>query len=1424
MKKILGLDLGTTSIGFAYINESDDFTNSSIEKIGVRVNPLTTDEQTNFEKGKPITINADRTLKRGARRTLDRYQLRRSNLIDALVKAYIINNDTILAEDGKNTTHSTFALRAKSAVEKVEKDEFARILLAINKKRGYKSSRKANNEDEGQAIDGMLNAKKLYDENLTPGQLSYQLLKEGKKQLPDFYRSDLQAELDKVWEFQRQFYPEILTDQFKKELIGKGQRATSAIFWKTYNFNTSDIKGSREEKKLKAYQWRNNSISQQLDKEEVAYVITEINNNLNNSSGYLGAISDRSKELYFNKQTVGQYLYKQIQDNPHIRLKNQVFYRQDYFDEFETIWETQSKFHPELTEELKKEIRDIIIFYQRKLKSQKGLISFCEFENKEIEIDRNGQKVKKTIGLKVAPKSSPLFQEFKIWQVLNNVLIRKKGSKKRVLKDANQEEIFSLSLEDKQTLFNELNIKGNLKANKIIELLGREAKEWEINYTEIEGNRTNKALYEAYFKILETEGYNEDLLKLSDKDEINITELSTPVAEIKDMVKRIFEVLEIDQNILEFDAELDGKDFEKQASYQLWHLLYAYEGDNSASGNDKLHELLEQKYGFKKEHAQILANVSLSDDYGNLSAKAIRKIYPHIKELHYDKACFQAGYKHSASSLTKEEIANRPLKDRLDLLKKNSLRNPVVEKILNQVVNVVNTLIETNSEKDADGKIIKYFKFDEIRIELARDLKKNAKERAEMTTNINSAKIAHEKIFKLLQTEFGVKNPTRNDIIRYKLYEELKNNGYKDLYTNTYIAREILFSKQVDIEHIIPQSKVFDDSFSNKTVVFRKDNLDKGNKTAYDYIDSKFGKEKLTDFEQRIEFLFEQGKKNKEEGISKAKYQKLLKQEAEIGDGFIERDLRDSQYIAKKARNMLYEICRIVTPTTGSITDKLRSDWDLINIMQELNFDKFKKLGLTEQVEKKDGSFKERIIDWSKRNDHRHHAMDALTIAFTKQSHIQYLNFLNARKNENHKEHNAIIGIEGKETTWKYDDDGNKKRIFKLPLSNFREEAKKHLENILVSHKAKNKVVTKNKNKTKSAKGEKTKIELTPRGQLHKETVYGKYQYYVSKEEKIGIKFDQNTINKISNPNYKKLLLQRLAEYGNDPKKAFTGKNVLSKNPIYLNDAKTEILPETVKLIWLKDDYSIRKDITPDNFKDTKVVDKILDEGVKRILKERLAEYNNNPKEAFSDLDKNPIWLNKEKSISIKKVKISGVNNVEALHYKKDHLGNRILDENEKPILVDFVSTGNNHHVAIYKDEKGNLQERVVSLFEAIQLVNAGEPIITKDYNQGLGWQFLFTMKQNEYFIFPNEQTGFDPKSIDLLDPKNNKEISPNLFRVQKIAAKNYFFRHHLETTVEERKELKDTTYKPQLGLNAISKIIKVRINHIGQIVKIGEY
>lgn len=355
-------------------------------------------------------------------------------------------------------------------------------------------------------------------------------------------------------------------------------------------------------------------------------------------------------------------------------------------------------------------------------------------------------------------------------------------------------------------------------------------------------------MYDIYLKMIELEGHEEvELSKMSAKD-------------ATDLLYQFFTMNSINTEILHFDAEMDGKNFEQQPAYQLWHLLYAYEEDNSNSGNELLYRLLQKKIGFKREFAQLLANITFQPDYGSLSAKAIRKIYPFIKDMTYDKACAQAGYNHS-SSLTKGENETRLLKSELDIIRKNSLRNPVVEKILNQMINVVNAIIH-----DSDmGKP------DEIRIELARELKKNAKERADMTLNINNAKKLHDSISKTLISEFGIKNPTRNDIIRYKLYEELKLNGYHTLYSNTYIPRERLYSKEFDIEHIIPQSKLFDDSFSNKTLERRQDNLDKGNETTLEYIERKYGKDEALEYLSRIEMLYRQ----KENGISKAKYNKL---------------------------------------------------------------------------------------------------------------------------------------------------------------------------------------------------------------------------------------------------------------------------------------------------------------------------------------------------------------------------------------------------------------------------------------------------------------------------------------------------------------------------------------------------------------------
>jgi len=141
----------------------------------------------------------------------------------------------------------------------------------------------------------------------------------------------------------------------------------------------------------------------------------------------------------------------------------------------------------------------------------------------------------------------------------------------------------------------------------------------------------------------------------------------------------------------------------------------------------------------------------------------------------------------------------------------------------------------------------------------------------------------------------------------------------------------------------------------------------------------------------------------------------------------------------------------------------------------------------------------------------------------------------------------------------------------------------------------------------------------------------------------------------------------------------------------------------------------------------------------------------------------------------------------------------------------------------LYRDAEGNLQENVVSFFEAVNRRNLGLPVIDKNYKSGDGWKFLFSMKQNEYFVFPNEKTGFNPNEIDLLNPDNYSLISPNLFRVQKMATKDYTLRHHLETNVETNNQLKGITWI-RTGLNGLLNIVKVRINHLGQIVSVGEY
>jgi CRISPR-associated endonuclease Csn1 len=1252
------------------------------------------------------------------------------------------------------------------------------------------------------AVDGMGIAKLLYDEQLTPGEYVHQQLADGNRFIPDFYASDLQEEFTRIWNYQSNFYPNLSLELYEQVKDTK-KIQTGVILRNELNLDGIKLEGSSQEKKEKLYGLRTKALSEKIDLEHLVLVLQEINNDKNNSSGYLGKISDRSKILYIEKKTVGQYLYEQVQKDPHKQLKNQVFYRQDYLDEFERIWETQAKYHKQLTPELKEEIRDVAIFYQRKLKSQKGLLSFCVFESwEEDRRDKDGNIVlnkltglpkKRTVGKRVIPKSSPLFQEFRIWADIQNLRFTQNLS---ALEGGGNKEEFHLNSEHKKALFNELNLGRDFTEAQLLKLFNLNTQKWKSNLPienrktgkkkSLQGNQTNKAIYNVLQTISELEGYGFDWKKKS-------------AMEIKEELEGVLPQIGIAKEILEFDAMAEGSDFDKQPSYQLWHLLYSYNDEGELTEEDRLiygntdaalKKTLHLKYGFKPDYAQLIANIRFDLDYGNLSSKAIRNILPYLMDEHdYSEACALAGYNHS-NSLTKAELRDRVLKDKLEILPKNSLRNPVVEKILNQMVNLVNQAIDA------------YGKPDEVRIELARELKKTAKEREEATRYISEATTKNDEVRNIIKKEFGF-NATKTDIVRYKLWQELEANGYKTVFTNTYIPKEKLFSKEIEIEHIIPKSLLFDDSFSNKTLAYSKINKQKDNRTAIDFISEDFQAQK-EDYIERVNKLL------RNNAITRAKYKKLLMTKANLPEDFLERDLRNSQYIAKRAKQMLFEVFPKVTSTSGGVTDKLRSDWDLINVMKELNLPKYRALGLTEKQTRWDvGQEKEKTVeiikDWTKRNDQRHHAMDALTVAFTTNNHINYINNLSSSLNKN----SELYGVRNKITKLYEQKGDKKKRKFIPPMDNFRQEAKRHIEEILVSYKAKNKVVTRNINKTKKQGGYNTKVQLTPRGQLHKETVYGRSLHPMDKPTKLNNKFTKDQAESIIHPMHKKLVLEHLSRFKDNPKEAFSSKSLKSYPILYKAEPLKEVLCREVL-------YTIRKPIGPDL-----KIDKVVDKGVKTVLQKRLTDFNNKPKEAFSNLEENPIWLNEEKGIKIKSVRIKGVNNVEALHDKKDHFGNVLLNKNNKTIPADFISTGNNHHVAIYKDDEGNLQEKVVSFYEAVIRKTQGLPLIDKTYKAKEGWEFLFTLKQNEMFVFPS--TNFLPNEVDLTLKSNYKLICEHLYRVQKFTSKDYFFRHHLETTVDNNKNTKNKAWI-RTGLTGLEGIVKVRINHIGDVIFIGEY
>lgn len=1087
---------------------------------------------------------------------------------------------------------------------------------------------------------------------------------------------------------------------------------------------------------ISLYELRSKAVSEQISLPELGRVLILLNQRrgfLSNrksvseeesTTEYKERIAELEKAL--DGKTIGQKLYSEIKEAENVfdvLLRERTYQRNSYIEEFNRIWDEQKKYYPILTggsneDNNKGTLYDLIcnriIYYQRPLKSQKGLISECPFEKFH----------------KATAKSSPYFELFRILQKVNDLSWKTPNG-----------ETFKPTQEQKQKLKNALwygeniNSKHKLTITEIKKILGYGSEKIYLNFTELDGSRTYVVLKNAL------------------KD-----------AGIENPEQYLF-------------FNLDVHD-EKGGLFELWHITY------SLPTEKEVVNVLKNRFGFSKNQAEIIAKrVGYSSDYGSLSTRAIRKLIPYMEEgLGYSEACDKVGYDHSGY---KTEIELQP---KLKPLKRNELRNPVVEQILNQVVNAVNLVIE------------KYGKIDEIRVELARELRNSAKTRKNITVSNSKNKKNNDSIRKKLLEEYGFKFVNGRDVTRYILWEE---TSQKCLYCNNPINGTDMLTGNADIEHILPKSRSFNNAISNYIITHRKCNSDKGQKTAYDFMDSK-GEIALSEYIEKVNDLYKDGRGT----ISKAKFENLLCKGEDIPSDFVERMKKDSQYIAKEAVKLLKTVCPNVYTTTGQVTDFLRQEWELKNLLQELTFDKYKAIGQVEERTIKTGNGQtktyEAIKDWSKRDDHRHHAVDALICALTDQKIIFKLNNLNKiyqyeRNSLSKKEIEEIEEfLEGKFTLKEFSDQqGN---IIECSVPNIRKEAKKHLENILISFKKENsKVLTKNINQPKNSKEQ---ITWVPRARLHEDTIMGRIKRIAEKKMKINDKVSAEQIEMVVNPEIKGILYQRVQKFDNNPKVAFATKT-LKKEPVFYKEKE---IKEVLVYEWINTKrVTVNENITEAQ------IEKIIDKESRFAIKQRLN--GGKIKEAFKNLTENPIRL--KNGMILKSVTVSDESKVEK-------------------IRNGYAITGKNHHALIYKDENGKYNDKVISFWEAVAigLQNVSEygkpyPIINRNSNDDLG-RFQFSMQINDLFVFDlkHSDNPQEENEINFYDEKNRKQLSDKLFRVQKMSKKgngtfDVHFRHHLETSVN--RNIKEISWINFQSNSNLGRITKIRLNNLGEIIKIGE-
>ena len=1315
MKKILGLDLGTNSIGWAVVNAETETRNDKttyLKPVGIcaagsRIIPMDAGTLSDFDNGTTKSPTTDRTTYRMARRLHERNLQRRERLLRVLriigflpkhfddqidrygkfakncepklpwyksddgkvvflfqdsfnemLADFAVNQPQLVA-DGKKVPYdwTIYYLRKKALSQKITKEELAWILLQFNQKRGYYQFR---GEEEEEKVTSK--TRQYFDRQIISDIIDTGIVYKELKILTIALQN---GDTGKI---------------FKKEIpnwVGQEKNIIATVDIDKDGNDKYDEKGqlSRRFRIPTEAEWDS----------EWKLIKMKTEEDLNNSN-----------------KTVGCYIYDTLLQKPEQKIIGKLVRtveRKFYKDELIQILRKQQEFIPELQNEAlylscieelypnneshrnniaKPDFVNLfvndILFYQRPLKSKKSLVSNCLYESR---FDKDGNEYP----VKCITKSNPLFQEFRLWQFVRNLRFfeREKEIDGKLLTDVDVTNEFLKTEDDYVNLFDWLNDRAGIKQDTLLN---------------------------SYFKIKKQKGQEQYLYRWNYVEDKEYPCNETRADILSGLAK----------------CSLDADFLTKETEMHLWHILYSVEDKIEIS---KALKSFAEKHGLTDDFVEVFSKIKpFKKDYGSYSEKAIKKLLPlmrmgkywdesridaktmeridkmltgeydetiknrvrekainlteitHFKGLPVWLACYIVYNRHSEAKEIEKWEAPEAIDDYLKAFKQHSLRNPIVEQVITETLRTVRDIWKQ------EGRI------DEIHVELGREMKSPADKRKKMTERIleneNTNLRIKAMLMEFMNPEMGIENvrpyspsqqdilriyeenaldnltkedkdydfvskiskmaqPSKADIIRYKCWLEQK---YRSPYTGEMIPLGKLFTSTYEIEHVIPQSRYFDDSFSNKVICEAEVNKLKDRQLGYEFIKTHHGKKVQLSQGKVVDILsVEAYEKFVKDHYSnnRTKMKKLLMDD--IPDGFIERQMNDSRYISKVVKGLLSNIVREklengeyeqeavsknLISCNGSITDRLKKDWGMNDVWNSIVLPRFKRLN---QLTGKDCFTK--IINGhevpeiplelqkgfsKKRIDHRHHAMDAIVIACATRDHVNLLNNEAAHSKHNANRYQLQRKLRRFEKTVI---DGKEREIAKefiKPWDSFTTDTKQALEDIIVSFKQNLRVINKTTNHFQHY-DENGKKVLVPqqkgdswavRKSMHKDTVFGEVNLRMKKTVSLNeaIKSPERIVNKDFKAKVKELLrdgrdAKYIKKYVEENKDVWSDIN-LSKIEVYYYTKETN------------DRYFATRKSLDTSYERKKIENSITDTGVQKILLAHLASKGGDPELAFS--------------------------------------------------------------------------------------------------------------------------------------------------------------------------------------------------------------